>query len=302
MVNQWLMVSLSGIEAFVAVAERRSFRAAAAHLERSPAAVSKAVAALERQVGSPLLVRTSRSVSLTEAGARYLPRCQTALGALREGQQALDLTRQRPTGRLRITAPHVLGDAVVDAMAPLLEHPQLRVDLRFTDRHTRLAEEGIDIALRIGDLPDSDLVARRLRTLHWATVASPAWVARHGLPTSPAALADVPRWGFTRPGGRPTDWVFAPTRGGQGQVVPLPPSHRIDHGRLLVQAARAGLGVAQVFRLRVEADLREGSLIELLPDRAASGPPLHALYQQGQGDDPRVRAGLDALADALSDL
>lgn len=290
---------LSGLPHFVHTAEHRSFREAARQLGISPAAVSKAVARLESELGVVLLHRTSRRVELTPEGARFLVHARAALDAVQAGLDEVAVSRDIAEGEVRISLSVVLGRPLVASLPRLLQrHPRLRPVLRFTDRAASLAADEVDIALRLGALPDSALVARRLRTPRQLTCASPALVARLGRPTRPADLDTAPGLGFVTPSGHDLPWRF---RGRDGRVEerPVPPGVRLDDGEMLVEAAVAGLGVVQAPDVIVETAVAEGRLLRLLEDWTADGLPLHALCSPGRQRTPRVRAVLDHLVEVF---
>ena len=283
------MIELSGIPAFVAVAERRSFRAAATALGVTPTAVSKAVARLEGRLGARLLHRSSRHVALTPEGERYLRHCRAALDRLAAGEDELTRAAQVAQGPVALSTSSVLGRAVVRALPRLFaRYPRIALSISFSDRAVRLDAEDVDVAIRIGPLADSALVRRRLRTPRWVTVASPAYLARAGEPASVEALAGHACVAFTRPRGGVAPWQFA-----GGRSLAPPAALRLDRGELIVDAATAGLGIAQAFDFLVEEPLRAGALVEVLAEHAAPGPPMHALTSPGRQAVPRVRALLD---------
>lgn len=289
------MPELSGIPSFVHVAEQRSFRAAARIVGLTPAAVSKAISRLEARLGTQLLLRSSRHVVLTPEGEAYLRHCRAALDHLQAGEDDLTRAAQVAQGSVAVSMSAVLGRPVVAGLARLLSrHPRISVALSFTDREVRLAEEEIDVAVRIGALADSSLVGRRLRTPRWATVASPSYLARAGEVTSVEDLARHRCLVFARPAGGVADWRF------EGVDPYRPPSAlRFDRGDLLVDAAIAGLGVVQAFDFMVEDAVRAGALVEVLAERAAMGPPIHALTLAGRREVPKVRAVLDFVEEIL---
>lgn len=289
------MAELAGVPAFVHVAEQRSFRAAARILGITPTAVSKAVSRLEERLGTRLLHRSSRHVALTAEGEVYLRHCRAALDRLQAGEDELTRAAQVAEGTVAVSMSSVLGGPIVRGLSRLLSrHPRISVALSFTDREVRLAEEEIDVALRIGTLPDSAMVGRRLRTPRWATVAAPSYLARVGEPRRVEELADHLCLVFARPAGGVADWQFA-----DAPPFRAPAPLRMDRGDLLVEAAVAGLGVVQAFDFMVEADLREGRLVELFAERAVAGPPIHALTLAGRQEVPRVRAVLDFTEEIL---
>jgi LysR family transcriptional regulator for bpeEF and oprC len=283
------------LEAFVATAEARSFREAARRLGKNPASISKAIARLEHDLGLILLERTTRRVEVTPAGHHLLRHARAALDELRDGLQAAASTLEHARGRARISASPVLAEVLVAALPGLAaDHPELEVDLRFSDAPVDLLAGDVDVAVRIGPLADSSLVAVRLGELRWRTVASPAYVARAGTPATPSDLADHRCLRFVRPTGAHAEWWFeAP---GEHPAAVRVPSHlRTDAGLALVAAARAGLGIAQVFDVLVREDLHRGSLVAVLDAFAAPGPRVSALVLPTRRDLPHVRAVLTAL-------
>jgi LysR family transcriptional regulator for bpeEF and oprC len=282
----------TGVEAFVAVAEGLSFRAGAARLGVSPAAVSKAVGKLEERLGVRLLDRTSRSVKLTREGTVYLRRCREAVDAMAVGLAELGTVHSAVAGTLTVTAPSILGRPLLRHLPRLVgPHPQLQLDLRWSDRFTRLLEEDIDIAVRIGQLDDSGLVAHRLATLRWATVASPVYLARRPPIKHPTDLArDHVLLGYRGTTGKVVEWSFSQSRDQAGAPLELAYRHTFDQGDLLLHAAELGLGVVQVFSFQVKSLVEAGQLVEVLPDHAARGPIVHALCRPHQARTPRIRA------------
>lgn len=294
------MPSWSGVSAFVHVAEQRSFREAARILGVTPTAVSKAVARLEERLGVVLLHRTSRAVTLTAEGARYLEGCRQALDRLRIAEDELNRQVDDVRGLVTVSLPRVLGPQVLRVLRSLRDrHPELTVRLVVTDRDARLAEEEVDVALRIGDLPDSSLIGRRLFTPCWVTLVAPSYVQRHGLPAHPGELERHACMRFARPAGGVADLRFS---GPEGlEVVRGDSALVVDDGDLLLEACLAGLGVAQVFDFMAVELLRRGLLVEILRAWRAPAPPVRALTLPGRQQVPRVRAFLDATALALGD-
>lgn len=294
------MTVFAGIEAFVQTAEQLSFRRAAARLAVSPAAVSKAVARLEERLDVKLLDRTSRKVALTPEGATYLAHCQRALQALQAGSDSVSHAQRVPEGTLRVSLPTILGRKLVSELPRLTEcHPRLRLDLRVSDRKVKLLEEDVDVVVRFGVLEDSALISRRLRTPRWVTVASPAYLARHGTPRTPAELVDHLCLKFTTPGGGVSEWVFCSAPGGPGVERKLPSGHQIDQGEHLVVAAVAGVGVVQAFDFLVADAVNAGTLVEILPQFATEALQVHALCRPGRQLAPKVRVFLDYLSTIL---
>jgi DNA-binding transcriptional LysR family regulator len=283
-----------GVVPFVAVVEEQSFRRAAARLGVSPAAVSKAVTALEGHLGVTLLSRGPRAVTLTREGEIFFGSCRPAVTAVMGARALVDGARREPEGELVLSVPFVVAAIVPPALAILRErHPRLSFRLLVTDRLARFGEEPVDVAVRVGPLADSALVARRLRGTRLVLVAAPGYLARAGTPATPADLDAHDAIVDVAPNGKPYPWLF---RSG-----PREPRARLalDHAPSVVDAALAGLGVTQAFDYMVDAHLRAGRLVLLCGDEIVDGPPIHAVCAPGRRATPRVRAAFAAFADAF---
>ncbi|MBN1204414.1 MAG: LysR family transcriptional regulator [Myxococcaceae bacterium] len=290
----------SGVLPFLHTAEARSFRKAAAQLGVTTAAISKAVARLEAELGVSLLHRTSRHVSLTPEGASFLEHCREAVTRMQAGRELVAQAQKVAEGVLKVSMPLILGRAVVPELGRLAaRHPRLSFNLSLTDRFTRMAEEGVDVAVRIGELEDSSLVARTLRVPQWVTVASPAYLGRHGAPRHYRELERHACLKFVAPSGVTREWSFQDRREARPITVRTPDAFRIDHGELLVEAAVAGLGLCQAFDFMVSEHVRAGRLVEVLAPYAAEGPPIRALCLPRRQSTPRVRVFLDFLQQLL---
>lgn len=286
------MDQLDALRAFVAVAEARSFTEGARTARVSPTRASRAVAALEVELGVPLLRRTTRSVSLTGEGAAYLERARRALDELDAGARDARGEAQEPRGRLVVTAPVVFGRM---HMLPVLNgllraHPRLDVELMLLDRVVRLVEEGIDVAVRIADLADSALHAVRLLEVRRMLVASPAYLAEHGAPAGVAALNDHALIGFDglAAGG---EWRFGPDSRTAVRIMPRLATNSVEAA---IDAALAGLGIARALSYQVADHLAAGRLVALLPDAAPPPVPVHLLFAANRRRSPGVRALIDA--------
>jgi DNA-binding transcriptional LysR family regulator len=285
-----------GVVPFVAVADALSFRRAAASLGLTPAAVSKAVQTLEATLGVTLLERTSRAVSLTRDGELFYERCKGAVAAVSGARAEMASARKAPHGEAVISAPFVLVSVVVAAIVALRHrHPRLLVRLQVSDRIASFSADRVDVAARIGEGEDESLHARKLRGTRWTTVASPAYLARRPAPAQPADLDAHECLVFVGPNGRPRAWHFS-----TGAVVPRAVLET-DHGPAMLDAARAGVGICQVFDLMVEDELRRGSLVRVLPELAVAGPALTAVWSASRRAHPNVRAIVDALGAAFAD-
>lgn len=286
-----------GVEAFVAAAEEGSFRKGAERLGLSGAAISKSVARLEEALSVRLFDRTTRHVALTREGEIYLLHCQRALSELFEARERVEQAHRLCVGELVVALSFVLGASLSARLGAFSDlYPGLSIRLVFGDRPSRLVDDQIDVALRIGKLTQTRDIVLQLGQLRWATVASPAYLERRGHPAVPSDLSDHECLGYRNPQGHDVNWTFL-TRPESKDVVALDFKKRLltDDGRVLVDAARGGLGVAQVFYELVSDDLKRGSLALLLPEFAAPGPPLSALCKPGHQKTPKVRAFFDFL-------
>jgi LysR family transcriptional regulator for bpeEF and oprC len=289
----------AGVVAFVHTARERSFRRAAERLGVTPAAISKAIQRLEEELGVQLFHRTTRRVSLSPEGEIFLARCQEAVAQVHAGRELIAMARRDPAGELTVSLPFILGRMLVTRLPRFLgRYPALRLHLRLSDRLSRLVEDGVDVAIRMGELDDSALVARRLLHTRWATVASPAYLARHGTPARIRDLAGHNCIKFRSPRGTAVEWSFADTHG--AEKVRTSGNLDLDQGELLLEAAASGLGICQALHFMIEDYVRAGKLVEILHEHAAAGPPIHALCLPGQRSSPRVRAFIDFLVDELA--
>jgi len=298
---------LNGIEAFVAAVESGNFAAAAQRLGLTRSAVGKSVARLEGRLGVRLFHRTTRSQSLTEDGQAYYERCRRALAELDAADAAVEAGRQIPTGRLRLTMPELLGRACV---APLLLelgqlHPQLSFEVSFTDRRMDLVEEGIDLAIRSGALADSSVLAARLLGQQWMGVfAAPAYLARHGRPSSIEALIaerEAHRFiGYAREAW-PLAWRFHDAKGVVVDVG-LPSRFTCNSFEVIARAAADGLGLVRVPSWLVADALATGALVRVFDEPQPFGYELHAVWPRMPALPQKLRVLIDLLAERLPPL
>ena len=284
------MDRLEMLRTFVAIADRGSFAEAARRMRISPTAASRAVAALEQSLGAALLRRTTRSVRLTENGAAYLERCRLALADLDDAALALRGDGATPGGTLVITAPVTFGRLhILPIVTGLLRaHPALRVELTLIDRVVRLVDEGIDVAVRIGDLSDSSLYALKVAEVRRIVVASPAYIRAHGTPANVAALHDHPLIAFTELD-RGQEWRF-----GGKQAIRIEPRLTANTADAAIAAAIDGAGIARVLSYQAMEALAAGSLVSLLDDFAPPPVPVHLVYQANRRASVNVRAFIEA--------
>lgn len=288
----------SGVIPFIYTAREQSFRRAAERLGVTPAAVSKAVARLEDDLGVQLLERTTRRVGLSAEGELFLARCSEALAQIRAGRDTIAQAQEAPRGEVVVSLPFIFSQVLIARLPRFLaRYPRLKVKTRFSDRFSHFIGEGVDIAIRIGPLDDSTLVAKKLMDTRWVTVAAPGYLGRHGEPRRPSDLNGHNCLAFHSPRGLEVAWTFAV--GGGVERSAAVGNFDTDQGETLLAAAVAGLGICQVLDFMVGAALRTGQVVEVLREYSAAGPPVHALCLHSQRANPRIRALLTFLGEEL---
>ena len=288
------MDQLTALRALRRVVELGSFTAAANALGISHSIVSRQIRQLENQLGAQLLNRTTRRFALTAAGQQYYLASRDILDALDAADRAVMQQQALPSGSLRINAPMAFGALELAAWLPQFaaQYPQLQLDLVCNDRMVDLIEEGFDVALRLTrGLPDSTLVARKLASSRMVAVASPAYLARHGRPVSPADLArhDCLRYTLAD---HPDTWSFMDA-GGATLSVPVRGNLQANTGIALRTAALAGMGIACTAAFIVRDALASGALVQVLPAYTLAPRNLYALYPHSRHLSPKVRALID---------
>ena len=286
------MDRIDAVAAFAEVAERGSFAEAARRLGRSPAAVTRAIAELEARLGVRLLNRTTRAVSVTEAGQRFLAGARRVLADLDEIERAAAGEGTAPRGELRVTAPILFGRLhVLPIVLEFLgSFRDVSVVLTLLDRPIDLVEEGLDVAVRIGALAESSAIASRVGALHRIVVASPDYLARHGTPLAPADLgahaviAFAGMFGVER-------WVFRDNA--KEESVAIEPRLVVTTAEAAVDAARGGFGLTRVLSYQAADDIGRGSLRRVLTAYEGDELPIHLLYPGGRHPPPKLRAFLD---------
>ncbi|WP_445680150.1 LysR family transcriptional regulator [Radicibacter daui] len=276
------------MHAFVAAVQAGSMSAAAGQLGMSAAMVGQHVAALEAQLGTRLLNRTTRRQSLTDFGSSYFEQCRDILERVTASQKEAEIQQSVPRGLLRITAPVSFG---TESLIPVVGRysdtaPNVTLDLVLTDRTVDLVEEGFDLAFRIGVLPDNRLIARRLMPYRMMICASPEYLARAAVPAHPADLAKLDMVGFTA--SKLSPWRLS--KG--GETVTVRPRYKIsvNSGPALRNAACAGLGVVMQPESLLARDVNAGRLIQLFPDWKLRERPMSLLYYRDQRMTPRLRS------------
>jgi DNA-binding transcriptional LysR family regulator len=283
---------------FVRIVERRSFTLAANDLDLPRSTATQAIKRLEARLGVRLLQRTTRQVSPTLDGEAYHRRCIAILADIEDAEAAF--VDARPTGLLRVDMHGTLARTFVLPALPdfLARYPGLRVHIGEGDRWVDLVREGVDCVLRVGDLHDSSMVGRRLAVLEEVTCASPDYLARHGMPQSLAELEGHVAIGFlsTATGSTlPMEFI----EGGQLRHVTLPSVVTVAGAETNTALVRLGLGLTQLPRYHVAADLAAGTLVEVLPDLPPRPLPVSLLYPHSRQLSPRVRVFIDWLTEAF---
>ena len=293
------MDRLDELAIFVGIIEAGSLAGAARRLRRSPPAVTRALNALEDRVGVRLVERTTRRLAPTEAGTLLAERARIVLSDY--DSAVLGVSSTVVAGTLRVTAPVQFGRRHISPIVAdfLNEYPDVRAELILADRNLDLIEERLDVAVRIGHLKDSALIARQVGSVNRVTVASPAYLARRGLPLKPADLAghDV-IFGMARSTER--EWRFG--SGSRGTVVRLSSRLLVDDVEARLQAVRAGRGIARALSYQVIEEVASGALVRLLSEHEPEPLPVQLVTPSRSHLAPRVRAFLDYAAQALRGL
>ena len=262
--------------------------AASVKLGITPAMVGQHVAALEERLGMRLLNRTTRRQSLTDFGKSYLEQCRDILERVSVADQDAEASQAKPRGQLKITAPTTFG---AEVLMPALQRyraaaPEVTLDITLTDRNVDIVDEGFDIAFRIGELPDSRLIARRLAPYRMMICAAPAYLARRGHPDHPADLAAHDAIGFT-PAAR-SPWKLTK---GDGEIEVSPQvSITVNSGQAVRMAARAGLGVIMQPAILLMSDIEAGLLVRLFPDWHLRERSMSLIYHRDRRMTPRLRS------------
>jgi DNA-binding transcriptional LysR family regulator len=288
------MDDLKRMAIFAAVVQHGSMSAAARHLAISTSAVSQQVRALEHSGGVTLLHRSTRKLTLTDAGARVAEHCQAMVAAAGQARSQLALAHDAPSGELRLSAPVGFARHVAPALAPLLAgHPALRLKLLVDDAMIDLIDARIDLALRAGRLADSSWTAKRLCALEWALCAAPAYLRDHGVPRTPDELA-AHQWVATPRGGTALRLeLHGP--GGQAQALTVEPRVTSNNQLSLQQLCSAGLGIGMMVRADIDDELRSGHLLALLPDWRLPAIDVWAVTPQRDRQPAKVRHAIAAL-------
>jgi LysR family transcriptional regulator for bpeEF and oprC len=296
-------MDMAAIEAFVSAADGLSFTAAAEVLGITPSGVSKAVSRLEDELKVRLFNRSTRSISLTVDGVVLYERCKQVLNDLNDAKLAMLQAQTAPTGRLRVSMPTVYGRLrVIPAISAFMErYPLVQVEASVTDRMVDVVEEGFDVVVRIGEVPDSRMVARRFSSTRFVVCGSPRYLETHGAPERPRDLRDHACVSFVSPQTRRLmDWSFV--ENGNPCVHSPSGSLSIDSGEAVVDAAVCGVGLVYCQDYMVEREVAAGTLVRVLDAFAAPAQPVVVMYPQNRHLSPRVRVFVDFMVEHLAAL
>lgn len=292
------MDKFHSIQTFIKVADCEGFAAAARELNMSPPAVTRAISALEDQLGTRLFVRTTRSVRLTESGQRFLEDSRRILLDLKEAEEAAVGSHVVPRGELRITAPVLFGRMFV---TPILGeflnlHPHINATTLYVDRVVNLMDEGLDIAIRIGNLPDSSLIAVRCGTVRQVAFASPSYIEKYGGPNHPD---DLSKHKLIQPMAlaASNEWTFM--ENGAPCSVQIEPRARMNTNDAVIEMALDGWGISRLLSYQVAPHLTDGRLQSVLEEFQLPAMPIHVVHQEGRMVSAKIRAFVDFMAARL---
>ena len=295
------MDKLKQIESFVSVSTRGSLTAAAHAEGVAPAVIGRRIDALEERLGVKLLVRTTRRLTLTHEGSAFLEDCQRLLTEFANAEASVSAGGVKASGHLRITAPAGFGRRHVAPLVPrfLALHPDVNVSLNLSDRVVDIINEGVDCAVRVGDLPDSSLVSVRLADNRRLCVATPAYLKRAGTPQHPAELMRHQCLTLSSDASQTRGWAFMV----DGTLTHMRPSGRLDcsDGQVLHDWCLAGMGVAWRSTWEVELEVASGELVCVLEDFAAPPNGIYAVFPHAKHLPVRVRLWIDFLKHAYGD-
>jgi DNA-binding transcriptional LysR family regulator len=292
------MDRLEALQVFVAVADKGGFASAARALALSPPAVTRAVAGLEARLGTRLFRRTTRSVQLTDSGVRFLVDCRRILADLAEAEDAAAGSHAAPRGMLRITAPVLFGRMFVTPILTefLDRYPVVEAEALLLDRVVNLMDEGLDVAIRIGHLPDSSLTAVRVGSVRQVTFSTPAYLREHGTPRRPEELT-AHRLVQSRAFGSGDAWRFDDT--GREIAISVPSRLNINTNDAVIEAVLRGWGLSRLLSYQVAGHVRGGRLQIVLTDFEPPPLPIHIVHQEGRLVSAKLRAFVDFMAERL---
>jgi DNA-binding transcriptional LysR family regulator len=286
------------ISVFVAVVDNQGFAGAARKLKLSPPAVTRAINELEAHLGVRLLTRTTRIVKVTEAGERYAEDCRVILAQLNEADELVSGGNSTPRGRLTITAPVGFGAMYVTPVVTeyLTRHPEVTASCWFMDRVVNMLEEGVDVGVRIGELPDSSMQAVSVGRMRLLICAAPAYLEAHGEPKSPE---DLDQHVIIAAGGATSTSEWRTLHDGKPGVVKLHPRLIATTSETAIAAALTGFGLTNVLAYKVAEHVRAGRLKTVLSDFEPAALPVHVLHREGRHATQKARAFIDLAVERL---
>lgn len=292
-------MELHSLHALVKVVQAGSFTAAANAMGTQKAHLSRVITQLERELGVRLLERTTRSLSLTEVGRELFERAVGILASVEDAQRMAQKVQSEPRGTLRLTCGVEFGMIAVSGWVSgyLERYPQVTADVDFTGRVVDIVHEGYDLAIRVGTLSDSSLVARRLGDLHYGLYAAPGYLQRRGTPAHPQDLAAHDLMAFSGGSHRP---VLSLRRGDEAQRMDITPRLSVNNSFAVRDAAARGLGIVQLPHIVAAELVRTGGLQPVLPDWLPPTVPVHAVFASARYLTPKVRAFIDHAVQAFS--
>lgn len=292
------MDRLQTMAMFIAVSEAQSFSAAARHLNVSPPVITRAVAELEKRLGVKLLNRTTRYVRPTEAGARYVEDARRVLEEIELVDEAAAGVNAEPRGSLVVTAPVLFGRLhVMPAIVDYLQrYPETEIQALFIDRVVNMLEEGIDVGVRIGELPDSTMRALKVGVVRLVTVTSPAYLHQFGEPDTPENLSLLSVIASSA-ANHFIDWQFK--IGQKNRTFRIEPRLQVSTNDAAIEAARAGFGITRVLSYQVASHLANGELVTILQEFEPEEIPIQIVHREERHSSSKIRAFIDLLADRL---
>ena len=295
------MNKLQAMEVFVQVVDAGGFTRASESLQLPKATVSTLVAGLESALSVKLLHRTTRHVSVTADGAAYYERCLRILADVKDAEESLSRTRLSPSGRLRVDAPTGLANEILVPALPSFfeQYPDIQLELGCSDRPVDLIEEGVDCAVRGGQLADSTLIARRVGVLNFVTCAAPSYLERFGTPAHPR---DLERHRcvnyFSSKTGKIFNWDYS--RDGERIEMALPGVVALNDSNAYLQAGLAGLGIIMMTDVQLGSHGADGRLVRVLQDWVTDPLPIHVVYPQNRHLSAKVRVFVEWVADLMA--
>lgn len=292
------MDKLHEMEVLLAIVDRGSFTAASEKLGMSPAAVSRAIHSLEVRLGAQLLARTTRSVRVTDAGTAYVEACRKVLDTITDAESSIAADADNPVGTLTISAPVLFGQRYIAPLinAYALRYPDVSVNAIYSDRTTRLLEEGVDVAIRIGHLGDSTTFAVQLGAVRRQTFASSDYLVKHGEPAHPEELIHHHCVSFTGVS-QPRDWVFY--ENGARMPVRIQPRMIVNLAPAAISATADGVGITQLLSYQAAPEISSGILVPVLTAYEPDAIPVNLLHIERRGTSGKIRSFVDFVTGTL---